>query len=142
MTHLLLIRPDQSFIYQQINPSASQVQLDFLAQGCLPDYIKMDGEDRNLCVNYATVVWKDWVIAHPAENIVPAPGQKYLTRRQLDVLLDLSEGLTGKQIASRLKISRRSVSLHISGLKRNLGANTTAECVQKATRLGILRPGG
>lgn len=141
MTHILLIRPDQSFTYQQVTPPAGQVRLDFLQQGSLPDYIKVESADSNLNVNYAAVVWKDWVIAHPADAEPLTPVRNRLTRRQLDVLLDLSEGLTGKQIAGRLNISRRSVSMHISGLKRNLGASTTAECVQKAARLGILKPG-
>jgi DNA-binding NarL/FixJ family response regulator len=65
-----------------------------------------------------------------------------LTRRQLDVLDCLSQGMTGKQIAGQLNIHPRSVSLHISALKRNLSANTAAECVQKAARLGLLKPGG
>lgn len=142
MTHILLIRPDQSFTYQQVSQSANQVRLDMLHQGRLPDYIKLEVADSNQNVNYAAVVWKDWVIAHPADAEPPTRDKTHLTRRQLDVLLDLSEGLTGKQIAGRLKISRRSVSMHISGLKHNLGASTIAECVQKAARLGILKPGG
>lgn len=70
-----------------------------------------------------------------------SPGNR-LSRRQLDVLYCLSQGKTGKQVAGLLGISQRSVSLHISALKHNLQANTTAECVQKAARLGILKPGG
>ena len=88
--------------------------------------------------------WGDWVVMIlPDDRELPVElSLQRLTRRQLDVLIGLSQGLTGKQIASRLNIHRRSVSLHISGLKSNLDANTTAECVQKAARLGILKPGG
>jgi DNA-binding NarL/FixJ family response regulator len=90
--------------------------------------------------------WREWVIALPLEEEVSdqvhLPAARRLTRRQLDVLCCLSEGLTGKQTASRLNIHTRSVSLHISALKRNLNANTAAECVQKAARLGILKSDG
>jgi DNA-binding NarL/FixJ family response regulator len=145
MTHLILIQPDQTFSYQQLLPSVSQVLLDFQVERRLPDYIKADASSRNLDVMYSTICWKDWVIALPDE---PGNALTYqvsngsrLTQRQLDVLDCLSQGLTGKQIAGRLNIHQRSVSLHISALKHNLDANTAAECVQKAARMGILKPG-
>ncbi len=142
MTHLIIIQSDQSFSYQQVLPPAGQVLQDFQLEGRLPDYIKTDAAIRNPDVNYSTLIWKDWIIALPSETQTPPPARNRLTRRQLDVLLCLSQGLTGKQIASRLNIHQRSVSLHISALKLNLTANTTAECVQKAARLGILKPDG
>lgn len=142
MTHLILIQPDQSFSYQQISIPAKQVQLDFLLNDRLPDYIKTDDLFRNADVNYAAVVWQDWVIAHPMESANRPVSSSRLTRRQLDVLTSFSEGMTGKQIANQLNISQRSVSLHVAALKQNLQANTIAECVQKAARLGILKPGG
>jgi DNA-binding NarL/FixJ family response regulator len=146
MTHLILIQPDQTFSYQQLLPSVSQVLLDFQVERRLPDYIKADASSRNPDVIYSAFCWKDWVIALPDE---PGNALTYhvstgsrLTQRQLDVLDCLSQGLTGKQIAGRLNIHQRSVSLHISALKHNLDANTVAECVQKASRMGILKPGG
>jgi DNA-binding NarL/FixJ family response regulator len=146
MTHLILIQPDQTFCYHKIQPSVGQVLLDFQIEGGLPDYIKAETTACNPRVMYSTFCWKDWIIAMPETESKTAsfqvsPGNR-LTRRQLDVLHCLSQGKTGKQIAGRLNISQRSVSLHISALKRNLDANTTAECVQKAARLGILKPGG
>lgn len=146
MTHLILIQADQSFSYQQIEQPANRVMRDLQADGKLPDYIKTDINLRNQVVYYSAVQWQDWIIALPAEpeDFSPdrLPAVNRLTIRQLDVLHCLSQGLTGKQIVVRLNISQRSVSLHISALKRNLKANTTAECVQKAARLGILKPGG
>ena len=136
MTHLILICPDQSFTYQQVLPPAGQVSLDVQVDGRLPDYIKLDGSDGNRDVNYSTVVWNDWVIAHPSDANHRTAGGARLTRRQLDVLQSLSEGMTGKQIAGRLRISQRAVSLHVSGLKRNLNASTTAECIQKSRPAG------
>lgn len=146
MTHFILIQPDQTFSYQQIMQPADRILQDIQADGKLPDYIKADDTARNPVVNYSALLWQEWVIVLPAapENtsINRLSSENRLTYRQLDVLHSLSQGMTGKQIAVRLNISRRSVSLHISALKRNLKANTTAECVQKAARLGILKPGG
>lgn len=146
MTHLIVIHPDQTFSYQILQLPAGQVLLDIQAANGLPDYIKRESSLCKSDVMYATFCWKDWVIALPdvmsKSSVFQTAGGSRLTRRQLDVLNFLSQGKTGKQIAGRLNISQRSVSLHISALKRNLNANTAAECVQKAARLGILKPGG
>ncbi len=146
MTHLILIKPDQSFSYQIQTQASSRIVQDIDVYGRLPDYIKTDEDMRNPDVKYTAVLWQDWVVILPVdppetrpENL---PEVNRLTRRQLDVLDCLSRGLTGKQIAGRLNIHQRSVSLHISAIKLKLNANTTAECIQKAARLGILKPGG
>jgi DNA-binding CsgD family transcriptional regulator len=146
MTRLILIQPDQTFAYQELTQPFEQVLWDVQVDGKLPDYIKAGNFARNAAVKYSVTSWQDWLVLLPVElNAVPTaqPGNgSRLTRRQLDVLECLSQGLTGKQIAGRLNIHQRSVSLHISALKRNLNANTAAECVQKAARLGILKPDG
>lgn len=146
MTHLLLILPDQTYCYHKIQLPAGQVLLDIQKEGGLPDYIKSAISARNPDGMYATFCWRDWIFALPEDDVrtgaFQTPHENRLSRRQLDVLHCLSQGKTGKQVAGLLGISQRSVSLHISALKRNLQANTTAECVQKAARLGILKPGG
>jgi DNA-binding NarL/FixJ family response regulator len=146
MTRLILIQPDQTFAYQELTQPFEQVLWDMQVDGKLPDYIKAGSFARNAAVKYSAASWQDWLVLLPVElsavpTVRPGNGSR-LTRRQLDVLECLSQGLTGKQIAVRLNIHQRSVSLHISALKRNLNANTAAECVQKAARLGILKPDG
>lgn len=138
MTHLILIQTDQTFFYRQIPVLPDQLARDVQVDGLLPDYIKAESASGKPNVKYSTHTWNDWVVLMPVEIKSAGDKPNRLTRRQLDVLIGLSQGLTGKQIATRLNISRRSVSLHVAGLKTNLSASTTAECVQKATRLGIL----
>ena len=146
MTHLILINPDQSFIYLNLAQPSIRILQDIRVGGSLPDYINPGASPRNATVNYSALMWQNWVVVFPGtpeilqEESWPLIG--LLTRRQLDVLYCLSQGLTGKQIANRLNIHPRSVSLHTAALKRSLNANTAAECVQKAARLGILKPGG
>ncbi len=138
MTHLILIQTDQTFTYRQIPNPPDQVTRDVKMVGALPDYIKADDPPGKPYVKYAAHSWNDWVVLIPVEIFNDGNNPERLTRRQLDVLIGLSQGLTGKQIAGRLKISRRSVSLHVAGIKSCLSASTQAECVQKATRLGII----
>jgi len=138
MTHLLLIQPNQMFSYQQVSVKPDQLARDVQMGSVLPDYIKADNASGKPYVKYAVHTWDDWVVMIPSETGNSGYCPDRLTRRQLDVLIGLSQGLTGKQIAVRLNISRRSVSLHVAGIKNCLSASTTAECVQKAARLGIL----
>jgi DNA-binding NarL/FixJ family response regulator len=138
MTHLILIQPNQTFSYRQIPVVPDRLVKDVQTQGSLPDYIKAEFPSGNPHVKFAAHTWGDWVVLLPVDAAASGSAHNFLTRRQLDVLIGLSQGLTGKQIAARLNISRRSVSLHVAGLKNNLAASTTAECVQKAARLGIL----
>lgn len=146
MTNLVLITPDGSLSFQNLLQSPTQVMHNVRMDGTLPDYINVERNKRNTDVNYSAMTWQDWVVVMPVDQQDNKEKsfelEQRLTRRQLDVLFCLSQGLTGKQIAGRLNIHQRSVSLHISALKMRLHANTVAECVQKATRLGILQPGG
>ena len=61
-----------------------------------------------------------------------------LTRRELDVLRLVAEGLPNKAIADRLHISEHTVKFHLNALMGKLGAQSRTEAVVRATRLGLL----
>ena len=63
-----------------------------------------------------------------------------LTARQREVLQLLAEGRPMKQVASILGVSARTVAFHKYALMRRLRAGSTAELVQHAVRLGLIRP--
>jgi DNA-binding CsgD family transcriptional regulator/tetratricopeptide (TPR) repeat protein len=60
------------------------------------------------------------------------------TRRELDVLMLLDEGLTNREIAARLFISPKTVGIHVSRLHRKLDAHTRGQAVAVARRRGLL----
>jgi DNA-binding CsgD family transcriptional regulator len=64
-----------------------------------------------------------------------------LTRRELDVLRLLAEGLRNAEIAERLVVSRRTVDHHVSAILRKLDARTRVEAVAAAGRLELLQDG-
>ena len=61
-----------------------------------------------------------------------------LTRREVEVLRLLAEGLPNKTIASRLRISEHTVKFHVNAILGKLGAASRTEAVVRATRLGLI----
>jgi len=63
-----------------------------------------------------------------------------LTPRQREVLQLLAEGRVMKQVAEVLGVSTRTVAFHKYEVMRRLRVKTTAELVQHAVRMGLIRP--
>jgi DNA-binding NarL/FixJ family response regulator len=61
-----------------------------------------------------------------------------LTDRELEILELVALGLTVKQVATRLRLSPRTVETHIAKLHRKLGARNRVQAVSKAAALGII----
>ena len=61
-----------------------------------------------------------------------------LTRREQEILVYLSEGLTMHQMGTRLGISPRTVETHAAKLYRKLGARTRVQAVARAAKLGLI----
>lgn len=57
-----------------------------------------------------------------------------LTRRELEVLRLLAEGLTNAEIAARLYISTKTAGHHVSNVLAKLGARTRGEAAAWALR--------
>jgi DNA-binding CsgD family transcriptional regulator len=60
-----------------------------------------------------------------------------LTRRELEVLELLAEGLQNREIAQRLYLSHRTVDSHVRAILRKLDARTRSEAAAAAFRLGV-----
>jgi DNA-binding NarL/FixJ family response regulator len=67
-----------------------------------------------------------------------APLASDLTKRELEVLRLLSEGLSQKEIASSLVISSKTVAAHIQHILGKLGVHSRAQAVAHAYRRGLL----
>lgn len=63
-----------------------------------------------------------------------------LTRREMDVLLLVSEGLRDADIAERLYLSPKTIGHHVSSILGKLGVQSRTEAASEATRLGITAP--
>lgn len=61
-----------------------------------------------------------------------------LTAREDEVLQLLAEGMTNRAIAQRLVISEHTVKFHVNAILGKLGAQSRADAVMRATRLGLI----
>jgi len=73
-------------------------------------------------------------LARAEENMLKTD----LTLRELDVLKQLAEGKSSKQIAGLFDISVRTVESHRGNLKAKLGGQSAAECVQIAINAELI----
>jgi ATP/maltotriose-dependent transcriptional regulator MalT len=68
----------------------------------------------------------------------PVPDRFGLTRRELQVLGELSGGRTNQQIARELSIPERTVAVHVAGILRKLGVVNRVQATAIAQRNGLL----
>jgi DNA-binding NarL/FixJ family response regulator len=61
-----------------------------------------------------------------------------ITPREREVLGLISEGLSTRQVASRLNLSPKTVETHIAKLYRKLGARTRVQALSRAVQLGLI----
>ncbi len=79
-------------------------------------------------------------LAHGFEAAHEDDERTLLTPREVEVLTAVSNGLTNKEIARELAISRHTVKFHLESLMRKLGVSTRAEAVSKSMRMQLLEP--
>jgi DNA-binding NarL/FixJ family response regulator len=62
-----------------------------------------------------------------------------LTKRELEIIRLISEGLTSQQMADKLFISHRTVETHRANLMKKIGVKNAVELVKKAQQLNLLQ---
>ncbi|MGR6923567.1 helix-turn-helix transcriptional regulator [[Actinomadura] parvosata] len=67
-----------------------------------------------------------------------SPGDGGLTAREVEVLRLVAEGLTNREIAERLFIAQKTVSVHVSNILGKLDVSTRTQAAASARRLGLL----
>ncbi len=74
---------------------------------------------------------------HIAPRIAVAPELSRLTPRERDVLLQLRDGLSNKQIGRNLGVEEVTVRLHLRGIFHKFGAKNRVQAVTRAIELGF-----
>ncbi len=113
------------------------------------------------CGDWSFADWEDiWISQRPrqaaafaglvivAESlpVQPAPvttGPQmdvYFSRRQREILECLMQGMTARQIALRLKISKRTADQHLAAIRKKLETRTNSQSLGQAVALGYWKP--
>ncbi len=78
-------------------------------------------------------------ISLPTGITAPAPAPSSgLTRRELEVLGLLANGLTNKQIADQLVVSEHTVNVHVQSIYSKLGVTSRVAATRYAISHGLL----
>lgn len=70
-----------------------------------------------------------------------SPLNAKLTKRESDVIRYIADGLTSRQTAQKLGISKRTIDAHISSAQFKLGCDNRQQLICIATNLGLIYPG-
>ncbi len=70
---------------------------------------------------------------------VEVPRELEISRREMEVLLGIEEGLSNKQIAEKLFLSENTIKTHTSNLFSKLNVQRRTQAIQEARRQGLIR---
>jgi two-component system, NarL family, response regulator LiaR len=87
-----------------------------------------------------TIVMKEVPVA-AAEPFVPDERRRqdlHITRRELEVLELIAQGLSNREIAEKLFVSENTVKTHSSRVFDKLGARRRTQAVQRGKEVGLL----
>jgi DNA-binding NarL/FixJ family response regulator len=77
-----------------------------------------------------------WLVC---ELRAPADEPEHLTDRELEVLGCITDGLSNKAIAWKLRISEKTVKSHVSTILGKFGLESRTQAALHATRVGLVR---
>jgi NarL family two-component system response regulator LiaR len=87
------------------------------------------------------IIEKEVIITKPAAGFIPdekALLKFGISKREWEVLVLMSEGLSNQEIAGRLFVSLNTIKTHSSNLFEKLEVKRRTQAVEKGKRLGLL----
>jgi DNA-binding NarL/FixJ family response regulator len=101
-------------------------------------FIHKSSEPEKLIEAIESVVNKGFYLSDDiAERISNLPNID-LSKRQMDVLIQLADGLSNKEIGAQLNITEITVKTHVSALFDYFDASNRLDCIRKAEKLEMI----
>lgn len=103
-------------------------------------YILKNAIDLDLAAAVKRVAAGERVIDPALMKPQPLPGERHrrLTKRELEVLQLVCDGLNNREIAAKLELSINTVAVHRANIMNTLGVHKAAELVLIAVRKGLV----
>ncbi len=67
-------------------------------------------------------------------------GSGRLTRRELEVLMLLGEGMSTREVAEQLFVSKRTIDFHLGRIFAKLEVANRVQAIRRAAELGLVSP--
>jgi len=133
-------RPSARILMLSMHSEETLVQ-QALASGAR-GYVLKNALDLDLAAAVKKVASGETVLDPAVARPAPLPGEraKRLTRRELQVLQLICNGLSNKEIAVELEVSANTVAVHRANIMNALGVHKTAELVVYALQNGLVSP--
>lgn len=141
---------DRGFHFPVVILSGSENPKDFirLRDYGIAGYISKSSDINDLntslqaIANGQTVIPKKYAAYFSAnykedETIEKAKELK-LSRRKLEIITCIADGMTNKQIAEKLFVAKSTIDHHIKEIFRRLNVNSRVECINKAKSTKLL----
>ncbi len=77
-------------------------------------------------------------IAHSESESTGTRTRGHLSKREMDVLLQIKEGLRNPEIAANLGLSTKTVENHVRSILQKLGAKNRTEAVVVALKSSLI----
>ena len=104
----------------------------------LPEGVEVIGEASTLSAARALGLGADAYLMAAAANGDEPPLVEHLTRRELEVVTLLADGLPNRQIARSLGVSEETIKFHLASIFGKLGASNRTDAVRQALRRGLV----
>ena len=103
-------------------------------------YILKNALDLDLAAAVKKIAAGETVLDPAVARPTPLPGEraKRLTKRELEVLQLICNGLSNKEIAAQLEVSVNTVAVHRANIMNALDVHKTAELVKYALQNGLV----
>ncbi|MDH7568239.1 MAG: response regulator transcription factor [Armatimonadota bacterium] len=138
---ILTVYEDDASIFNAIKAGASGYMLKDVEMESLVDSIRRAARGESLIhPTIAARVLEEFGRLTRERESTPADLFQQLTRREIEILHLLAEGLTNKEIAFRLGISEKTVKNHLSNIFDKLQVNDRMQALIYAFEHNIIPP--
>jgi DNA-binding NarL/FixJ family response regulator len=129
------------YVYDALRAGASGFLLKDVTAERLFDAVRIIAAgDALLAPNVTRRLISEFARQRPASAGAAIPRLDQLTRREMEVLRLLAEGLSNPEIAARLVVTEETVKTHVSRVLRKLGLRDRTQAVITAYETGLVTP--